>query len=304
VAGEIALLVNPTAGKGRGARLGARTAAALREAGLPAALLVGRDAVEASDQARTALDRGACALVVVGGDGMVHLGVQLVAGTEVPLGVVPAGTGNDFVRSLGQRHDRPDEVLAGLVEALRAPTVRKVDAARVGAEWFACVLSAGFDSMVNERANRMRWPRGHLRYDLSMVLELPVFRPLPFTIELSDGPDGPQVVETDAMLVAVGNTPSYGGGMRICPSAAVDDGLLDLTVVGPISKATLIRIFPQVYSGRHVLHPAVSTYRARRVSLAAPGVTTYADGEPIAPLPLTVEAVPAALRVLVPPVGG
>ncbi|HSF25899.1 MAG TPA: sphingosine kinase, partial [Actinomycetes bacterium] len=89
-----------------------------------------------------------------------------------------------------------------------------------------------------------------------------------------------------------------------CPASRIDDGYLDVTVVGPISKATLVRLFPRVYSGRHVEHPAVTTYRARRVSLAAPGVTAYADGERIAPLPLTVTVVPGALRVLAPPPAG
>lgn len=297
----MALLVNPTAGKGRGARVGARTARALREAGLSAQLLVGRDAAEAADLGRAAIAAGACAVVVVGGDGMTHLGTQLVAGTGTPLGVVPAGTGNDFVRGLGLAHRDPDAVVDGLVEAIRAGSTRPVDAVRAGACWYSCVLSAGFDSMVNERANRLRWPTGHHRYDVAMLLELPVFRPIPFVLELADADARPRVVQTEAMLVAVGNTPSYGGGMRICPGAVLDDGLLDVTVVGPISKLSLVRLFPRVYSGRHVEHPAVTTYRARRVSLAAPGVTTYADGERVGPLPLTVEAVPGALRVLVPP---
>ncbi|HSF26029.1 MAG TPA: diacylglycerol kinase family protein, partial [Actinomycetes bacterium] len=184
---EVALLVNPTAGKGRGARVGKLAATMLRQAGVPTRLLIGRDAADTAELGRAALEHGARALVVVGGDGMTHLGAQLVAGTTTPFGVVPAGTGNDFVRSLDLPHRKPDVVISRLVEALRTGSTRPVDAVQAGATWYACVLSAGFDSMVNERANRLRWPTGPRRYDIAMLLELPVFRPIPFVLELSDG---------------------------------------------------------------------------------------------------------------------
>lgn len=299
---SISVLVNPTAARGRGARAGARTVAALREAGVPARLLLGRDATEAEDLARRAQHDGAGALIVVGGDGIVHLGAQVVAGTETALGVVAAGTGNDFARTLGLPVGDFRAGARAVVEAVLAEHVHRVDAARTSAGWFTCVLSAGFDSVVNERANSMRWPSGGLRYDLAMLRELPVFRPMHFSIELDGeaGGGGTRRLEQQAMLVAVGNTPSYGGGMRICPAAGIEDGLLDVTVVGPIGIPTLLRIFPLVYSGRHVNHPAVSTHRARRVALAAASVTAYADGERLGDLPLDAEAVPGALRVLLP----
>jgi diacylglycerol kinase (ATP) len=149
--------------------------------------------------------------------------------------------------------------------------------------------------MVNERANRMSWPRGRARYNVAIAAELRTFRPVPFVLEL----DG-QRWETEAMLVAVGNGASYGGGMKVCPGARMDDGLFDVTVLGPVSKLEFVRVFPRVYSGSHVDHPAVTVRRAKAVSLAAVGVTAYADGERVAMLPVTCDVVPGALQVLAP----
>jgi diacylglycerol kinase (ATP) len=288
---EIALLVNPTAGKGLGGRLAASVAERLRAHGFEVDVVLGRDADEAFDQIRNRVARGVDALVTVGGDGLVNMAIQVVAGTSTPLGIVPAGTGNDFARALGI--PLGDSVAAiDLAAGLRP---RAVDAGRAAGHWFGCVLSSGFDSMVNERANRMNWPNGRARYNIAMVGELRTFRPVPFVLEL----DG-ETWETEAMLVAVGNGPSYGGGMRVCPNARLDDGLLDVTVLGPISKIDFVRLFPKVYSGRHVDHPSVTVRRAQRVSLAAPNVTAYADGERVAALPLTCDVVPGALQVIAP----
>jgi diacylglycerol kinase (ATP) len=287
----VALLVNPTAGRGRGARLAGPVAARLRALGLRVDVVAGTDAADGLARARARVAAGVDALVALGGDGLVHLALQAVAGTPTPLGVVPAGTGNDFARMLGVPLADP----MAAVEVVAAGRHRAVDAGRTGDRWFAGVLGAGFDSVVTERANRMRWPTGRARYDVAVLAELRTFRPVPFVLEL----DG-RACHTEAMLVAVGNGPSYGGGMRICPGADPADGLLDVTVLGPVGRAELLRVLPRVYSGGHVGHPAVTVHRARRVSLAAPGVVAYADGERIGPLPVTCEVVPAALRVLAP----
>jgi diacylglycerol kinase (ATP) len=289
---RIALLVNPVSGKGRGARLLAPVGDRLRSAGVDVDVdvIVGRDADEAFDLVRTVVagDPGVDGVVAVGGDGLVNLAVQVVAGTAVPLGIIPAGSGNDIARALGTPRGDPfaaaDLVLAG--------TTRAVDLGRADGRWFAGVLGSGFDSMVNERANRMSWPTGRSRYNLAILAELRVFRPVPFVLEL----DGERW-ETEAMLVAVGNGSSYGGGMRVCPDARLDDGLLDVTVLGPISKPEFLRVFPSVYKGTHVHHRAVTVRRARTVVLSSPGVTAYADGERVAALPVRCDAVPAALQV-------
>jgi len=260
--------------------------------GLVVRELTGRDAEESRVLARGAVERGVDALVVVGGDGMVHLGLQAIVGSDVPFGVIPAGGGNDFARSLGIPLDDP-QVAADVV--LRGHE-RKIDLGRAGNTWFGCVVAAGFDARVNDRANRMRWPRGRMRYNLAMLAELGVFRPVPYVLEL----DGVRW-ETSAMLVTIGNGPSYGGGMKVIPDARLDDALLDVMVVKPISKMRFLRVFPKVYSGTHVHLPYVEVRRARTVRAEAPGITAYVDGERLAPLPLTFEAVPAAVRVLAPP---
>ena len=288
---QIALLINPTSGRGRGARVGREVAARLRDAGLAVRELSGRDVRESQDLAREAVEQETDALVVVGGDGMVHLGLQAVGGTDVPFGVAPAGTGNDFARAVGVPLRDPiaaaDIVVAG--------TERRIDLGRTGSQWFGGVVAAGFDARVNDRANRMTWPRGRMRYNIAMLIELGVFRPVPYVLELDGEP-----WETSAMLVVVGNIPSYGGGMKVTPDAVVDDGLFDVMVVKPLSKARFLTVFPRVYSGSHVTLPFVEIRRAKQVRIDAPGITAYADGERLGPLPQTFEAVPSALRVMVP----
>lgn len=286
---QVVLLVNPTSGKGRGARLLDPVSAQLRAAGIDVDVVVGRDGDEAFDLLRDRVAREVDAVLAIGGDGLVNIALQVVGGTEIPLGIVPAGTGNDIARSLGLDPTAPEAAVRHVVDG----TVRRIDLGRANGRWFAAVLGSGFDSMVNERANRMSWPTGRSRYNVAIVAELRTFRPVPFTLHL----DGERW-ETEAMLVAVGNGPSYGGGMRVCPDASLDDGLLDVTVLGPISKPEFLRVFPTVYKGTHVNHPAVTVRRARGVRLEADGVTAYADGERVSVLPVTCEAVPDALRVL------
>jgi diacylglycerol kinase (ATP) len=181
-----------------------------------------------------------------------------------------------------------------VADRLMSGSARPMDAVRVGQKWFGCVLGAGFDSRVNDRANTMIWPRGRMRYNLAILAELGVFKPLPFRITFDDEPPW----QTDAMLVAVGNAKSYGAGMKVTPNAEVDDGLLDITVLGPLSKPAFLRAFPKVFKGTHVTHPAVTVRRAKVVTVESEGVTAYADGEYLADLPITCECVPGAVQIL------
>ncbi|GAA4405222.1 diacylglycerol kinase [Fodinibacter luteus] len=292
---RLGLIVNPTAGKNTGARVGTEALTLLRAAGVDILDLSAADARSAMEQGRAAIASGEVDRVVVaGGDGMVHLGTNLCAGTGVALGVIAAGTGNDIARELGL----PVRDAAKSVERILAGGTRSVDVARhvmaTGEErWFLGVLAAGFDAVVNERANQWRWPKGPMRYNLAIVRELPVFRAIPYVLVL----DGHRL-ETEAMLVAVGNGPAYGGGMRVTPDAAFDDGLLDVLVLNKISTPEFLRVFPTVFKGAHVTHPAVEIHRAREVRLEARGIVSYADGERFAPLPMSVEVVPGALEVL------
>ncbi len=290
MARDIALLTNPTAGKGRGAKARAAVLEKLRSGGLTVRDLSGRDADEALDLARAALADGAEALVVLGGDGMVHLGVQAVADTPTPLGIIPVGTGNDVARYFDL--PRKDPVTAA--DAVIRGTTRKVDLAKSGSKYFATVLCAGFDALVNERANTMTWPKGQMRYNLATLSELRVFRPLHYTLDL----DGTQV-SVEAMMVSVGNGPSFGGGLRIAEGALLDDGMLDVIVIKPMSRGSLVRTYPKLFKGTHTTHPQYEHHLVRTVTVASPGITTYADGERFGELPLTVECAPGALTVYV-----
>ncbi len=295
--GAIAVLANPTAGRGRHRAALPAVLRRLADAGHEVTVLRAASADEARDAAVTAVRDGAAALVSAGGDGTVNLGLQAVAGTGVAFGAVPMGTGNDFAREIGLPLD-PLAAAGVIVEALRAGASRAVDLARVTdgqgrVRWYGAVLGAGFDALVNERANRMRFPRGPRRYDLAIFAELVGMRPRRYTLRL----DG-EAHTLDAVLVAVGNLPSYGGGMRICPGADATDGLLDVVIAGAISRTTLVRIKPRVYRGTHVRHPAVSSFRARTVEIEAEGITAYVDGERAFPLPVTATAVPGALALL------
>ncbi|MET9809332.1 diacylglycerol kinase [Streptomyces halstedii] len=291
---EITLFVNPTAGRGRGARAAQPAASALRDAGFSVRTVLGEDAADALRRAREAVAGGTGALIAVGGDGMMSLALQAVAGTSTPLGAVAVGTGNDFARALGLPVRDPAAAGRLCAEALKAGTVREIDLGRAGERWFGSVLASGLDSRVNDRGNRMRWIGGRFKYDVALLAELAALRPFAYRVRLDGGP----VREIEATLIAVGNGTAYGGGMRICADAVMDDGLLDVTVVGACSRTTLLRVFPRVYKGTHLDHPVVSVHRVSSVELAAAGVTAYADGEPLGPLPLTATCVPRAVRVL------
>ncbi|MFF7311926.1 diacylglycerol kinase [Streptomyces sp. NPDC008137] len=293
---EITLFVNPTAGRGRGARAAQPAASALRAAGFSVRTVLGEDAADALIRARAAVEGGTGALIAVGGDGMANLALRAVAGTRTPLGLVAVGTGNDFARALGLPVREPAAAGRMIADALKCGRIRDIDLGQVGDRWFGTVLASGFDSRVNDRGNRMRLPAGRFKYDLAMIAELAAFRPVPYRIRLDDG----EVREVEATLVAVGNGSSYGGGMRICPGADLTDGLFDITVVGDCSRTTLLRVFPRVYRGTHAGHPAVTVLRAARVEIAAEGITGYADGEPLGPLPLSVRCVRGGVRVVGP----
>lgn len=293
--GDLTVLVNPRAGRGRAIETAESVATILRARGISVVTPTLGSVQAMRRAAAEVVQRGDAGLLVIGGDGMCHLAIQEVAGTLTALGIVAAGTGNDFASALGLPSD-VQRAATAIAEALDSAEGRRVDLARCGQQWWASVLCAGFDSAVNDRANRMRWPHGPRRYDLALLVELARLRPVPMTLDL----DG-EAVSLEATLVAVGNTSTYGGGIPICPQADPQDGLLDVTVVGRVSRRRLIRVTPTLRRGEHLAHPSVTTYRARSVSLradASPQVMAYADGEPITALPVTAICQPGALRIL------
>jgi diacylglycerol kinase (ATP) len=304
VLADVTVLVNPNAGRGRSRRVAGRAVTELRRLGVGVDVVVTRSAAHALDVASGAVMDGRDAILVCGGDGAVASVLPALARGAVPLGVLPGGSGNDFARALGLPLRDPVAVTrrlalgaVGRVDLGSVGSVGSVGSSgaggAVGGRWFGTVVAAGFDARVNERMNRMTWPRGRFRYHAALVGELAGFRPLSFVIETED-----QRLELEAMLVAVGNTPSYGGGMRICPAARIEDGMFDVTVVRRISRAKLIQLFPSVYPGTHVRRAEVLTLRGRSVSVAAAGVVAYADGERVAPLPVVCKVESKVLPVL------
>lgn len=288
---HFAIVVNPTSGKRHGESIAAQAVQRLGNAGHTTTVVQGADAPTARDQLKLAIDGGIDGVLVVGGDGALHGVLDHVADSDLVFGLIPAGTGNDTARSLGI----PVKDTNAAVDLVIAGNVRTIDLARADEAYVATVVASGFDSKVNERANEMTWPRGNMRYNIAMVAELRAFEPLAFTLVL----DG-KTIDREAMLVAVGNGPSFGGGLRICEGAKMDDGLLDVVVINPVSKPKLLRVFPKLYKGTHTSIPEFERHLVREVTLASPGIVAYGDGERLGALPMTTRICPGALRVFAP----
>ncbi|BBZ43515.1 diacylglycerol kinase [Mycobacterium parmense] len=295
--GKVIALTNPASGHGAAVGAAQLAIARLHRRGVEVIEIIGDDAQDARHLVAAALEKGADAVMATGGDGVVSNALQVLACTDVPLGIVPAGTGNDHARELGIATKDPeaaaDVVADGWTETIDLGRIR--DRAG-GQKWFGTVAAAGFDSLVTDRANRMGWPHGRLRYYLAMLAELSQLRLLPFRMVL----DGTREIDADITLAAFGNTRSYGGGMLICPGADRADGLLDITMVHEASRVKLVRLFPTVIKGTHVKLEEVSTARATSVAVECPGINVYADGDFACSLPAEISAVPAALQVLCP----
>jgi diacylglycerol kinase (ATP) len=294
---DIALLVNPHSGHGKGLDAAHRARHRFEQLGVSVRPLAGPDVESTSRLAREAVAEGVDALVVVGGDGMVHLALPAVVGSGTALGVIPAGTGNDEAREYGWPRKSPEQA----ADVVAAGNTRVIDVGRAvtadgRSSYFGSVLAAGFDSLVSDRTNRMRWPHGRARYNVAMLAEFVNLRPLPFVLTLADG----RVIERDLLLVAAGNTRSYGGGMLICPGADPADGLLDLTIGGALPRRKVLRLMPKVYRGTHVELPEVEVVRTPSVRIESPAINAYADGEYLGPLPVDVSVVPEAVTILVP----
>ena len=295
--GKVTALTNPASGHGAALHAAQVAIARLQHRGIEVVEIIGDDAEDARYLAGAAVERGTDALMVTGGDGVVSNALQVLAGTDVPLGIIPAGTGNDHAREFGIPTKDPeaaaDIVVDGWTETIDLGRIRDD---KGGEKWFGTVAAAGFDSLVTDRANRMSWPHGRLRYYIAMLAELSQLRMLPFRMVL----DGTREIDSDITLAAFGNTRSYGGGLLICPDADPADGLLDLTMAHSASRTKLVRLFPTVMKGTHVNLDEVSTARAKSIRVECPGINVYADGDFACALPAEISAVPAALQILRP----
>jgi diacylglycerol kinase (ATP) len=280
------VVVNPKAGLGAAAKLATQVVGFLKSNEINYRMISPNSAAETRAQVREALRAGeATKLLSVGGDGLFHLLLQLAIEFKVPLALAPGGTGNDFYRTLGWF----DYELSDYLEHLISTEPSFVDVGVVDGEYFGAVLSSGFDAVVNERANGMKWPAGPAKYNVAIALELPKFKAVEFKIFADE-----KVLEVEAMLIAIGNGSSYGGGMRVCPAADLHDGLLDIMILHPVSKLEFIKVFPTVYKGTHIEHPQVEIIRAKAIRIESRAVA-YADGERIGQLPVQVESLPKTL---------
>lgn len=278
------LAINPTSGRGKGARVGQQVANFLADRRVEYKIVTGANALNLQENLRREAS-SALGIIAVGGDGLMHMCIQITASSDLPLVPIPAGTGNDFVRALGWNPDKPLEPLWSAINS--EPT--KIDLGNVDGEYFGAIASTGFDSLVNERANQMKWPKGPSKYNVAMALELPKFKPLEYRFVI----DG-KAYQREAMLIAAGNGSSYGGGMLVCPNADMNDGLIDLMILNPVSKREFVQIFPSVYEGKHIQHPQVEIIQAKEIYLESNAVC-YADGERIGPLPATISIAESAL---------
>lgn len=290
---DVVLLVNRAAGRHRAAAQAENIVARLGGAGLSSRIETPETANGLTRAAADAAAAGARAVFVLGGDGTIHWAVQGLAGTSTPLGIVPLGTGNDIATAIGHT----DTEAGVLIDALLAGRTRLLDLAHASLEGmdrvFLGVLSTGFDSTVNERANVMRWPGGTAKYLRAMLQELPRFTARAYRVIADE-----LTAHGPGMLVTVGNSPAFGGGMKVCPNAVMDDGLLNLTWLSEVSKLEFLRVFPRVYAGTHVSHPAVRTLEATTITIDAPGQVAYADGERLGPLPVSIRVAPRSFTIL------
>jgi diacylglycerol kinase (ATP) len=303
---RVALLTNPHAGKGRAGLAAEIARDRFADHGIDVLTIQGADPEGARELAgQMVADPEVDALVVCGGDGLINLALQEQAGSGVPLGIIPAGTGNDHAREYGipTHARRAADVIAHGFYTTTDLGIMRNDAG--DEHWFGTIACAGFDSLVSDRTNRIVWPKGQMRYNISIVAEFLNFHSIPTRLVLDPGTPEEKVLEENMTLVAMGNTKSYGGGMLICPDADHHDGILDITVLERMNRARAAFKFIKIFDGSFVEEAGVSTYRAKKVRIemtdrGGQHINGYADGDCFAPLPMEVELVPGAGRYLVP----
>jgi diacylglycerol kinase (ATP) len=291
----IGVVVNPKANRGRGTQSGEQVFEELAKRGIPAVDLSGSSANDAQQKAQLAISaQGLAGIIAVGGDGTAQLGVNLCVPNQIPLGLIPAGSGNDQARELGIPRTSIAEAVEHLVDHLASP--RRVDVMAVKTQtrefWSLGSISAGFDALCAQRANGLVWPKGSNSYVAAMLLELPRFEPIEYEL-VADG----QKRALKAMLCGVANVKNFGGGMKISPDSEITDGQLEVFILHEVSRPKLLRIFPTVYSGMHIAYPEVEIFKATSVSISNDGFPMTCDGELIGPAPFSAEVHPGALQV-------
>ena len=281
------LLINPNSGNGRGEKVGRIVKEELAALDIQYIDISANSAKQCQENLKNGLTSSQSyqGLFLVGGDGTLNIAIQEIVNTGLGVALIPAGTGNDFARTLNLNLKDARQLISYYLSNKPA----HVDVGKVGERYFVDVLSTGFDSMVNERANAMRRIKGRAKYNLSILLVLSTFKPKNYEFSI----DGVSF-ESKAMLIAVSNGISYGGGMKVTPDANLDDGLFDILILTPVSRFEFLRVFPKVFSGKHTTHPAVEISRGKSVEINSDAVA-YADGERIGSLPIKASVVERGL---------
>jgi YegS/Rv2252/BmrU family lipid kinase len=284
------VLVNPSAAGGRARSLLPEIERALDARGLDHRIVLTTDLEHGRTEARAAAEAGE-AVAVASGDGLIGQVGGVLAGTETPLGIIPAGRGNDLARVLGI----PAEIGAA-VDTIAAGATRPIDVGEVNGRRFLGIASCGFDSEANRIANEARWVRGRLVYAYAALRALATWSPATFTLEL----DG-RTEQVTGYTVAAANNKAYGGGMIAAPDAELDDGLLDVGATGNVGRLRFLRGLSRIFDGAHIETLEVRVWRVPQVRIEADRpFRVYADGDPIADLPATVTLLPRSLRVIAP----
>jgi YegS/Rv2252/BmrU family lipid kinase len=287
---DVCLIVNPSAGAGRAAKLLPAVEARLRGLGIRFRVEPTTSMDHARELARGARDAGEVA-AAMGGDGLTGAVAGELRDEAGVLAVLPGGRGNDFARKLGIPKD-PAEAC----EVLAAGSERRIDLAEVGGRTYLGIASAGLDSDVQDIANGTRLPLGPPVYLYGTLRALATWRPARWDVSVDGTP-----LSFTGYSVAVANSGVFGGGMNLAPDASLDDGRLDVVLLEHAPRRTYLRCLPKVFKGTHVHEPYVRILRATEVTFAADRpFTAYADGDPIAELPATIRVVPRTLRVLAP----
>lgn len=291
---EYTFIVNPTAGRGQTGVIWQELARELDTRKVSYRAILTTRQGEATEIAQKSATRDDVAIVAVGGDGTITEVVNGMVGSPSYLGIIPTGSGNDLARTL----ELPQHPLDACLSVLGGHP-RAIDLGRVNGRHFINVAGAGFDAEICKLMNDdLRWLKGMPAYVVATVTTLFRYSPVQIEMEL----DGDRRFSIKAMLVSVANGRYYGGGMKIAPEAEIDDGLFDVCILEALSKPAFLTAFPRVYEGKHVTHPRFSSHRARKVRLTPltkRPVIVQADGEVVGNLPLEMEVVPKACRILV-----
>jgi hypothetical protein len=294
---RVGLIVNAAAGKGRGEQLARMAEKRFAQHGIFVETAAGNNAEESYQLAEQFMSSSTIdALVVCGGDGLINIVLQAQANNTIPMGIIPAGNGNDHARELGIPPDI-DQAVSIIAQGLCVRTdLGTMTTEAQGTRFFGTIACTGFDSLVTERANNMSWPRGAAAYNLAILREFLNFHSLGATITV----DGEVVADGKSTLVAVGNTRTYGGGMKICPQAVIDDGLFDVTILDRINRFKAAWAFPKIFTGDIDRVAEVSQHRGTEVIVDMPTVATYADGDRFDTGPVTFRVEAQAGFFLVP----